>query len=366
MSDFIVQLNHISKSFAKKNIINNINLDVHNGEFLTLLGPSGCGKTTLLRIIAGSEFPDAGRVIIDNVDVTDLEPEKRHVHTVFQNYALFPHMTVFNNIAFGLQCKGVDKKEIKQRVMEILRIVKLEKFSDHKPSELSGGQQQRVAIARAVVNRPIVLLLDEPLSALDYDLRKDMQVELKELQRTLKITFILVTHDQEEALSMSDRIVVMNEGRIEQIGSARDIYENPANLYVADFIGNANIFFTSVITADNSKLSVKIEEKIFEFTNKNNYKINQKLVIIVRPEDIQVYPENKLIEDMQHNDLFGIIHQVVYKGSTIDLIIDLPSGKQITVTEFFNEGDQEIERKIGDQVWMHWPLGWEVILDDQS
>lgn len=365
MSEFIVQLSNISKRFGTQTILENISLDVRNGEFLTLLGPSGCGKTTLLRIISGSEFADQGKVIIQGSDVTDLQPEERHVHMVFQNYALFPHMSVFDNVAFGLECKKVAKDEIKQRVMEMLRAVKLEKFTNHKPSELSGGQQQRVAIARAVVNRPIVLLLDEPLSALDYDLRKEMQVELKELQRSLKITFILVTHDQEEALSMSDRIVVMKQGNVEQIGSARDVYENPTNLYVADFIGDANIFFTEVMSADGSNLSVAIEGKTLQLSNRNNYQTGHKIVVIVRPEDVNVYSENKLTDAIKKQALTGVIQEVIYKGSTVDLMVKLPSGQQMTVTEFFDEDDETLTHTIGDKIWMHWPTGWEVILNDE-
>lgn len=366
MSDFIVQLSQISKHFGKQTIIDDINLEVKNGEFLTLLGPSGCGKTTLLRIISGSEVPDTGKIVLNGLDVTDLQPEERQVHRVFQNYALFPHMTVFENVAFGLECKNIPKAEIRQRVTEILATVKLEEFIYHKPSQLSGGQQQRVAIARAAVNRPLVLLLDEPLSALDYSLRKKMQIELKELQRTLNITFILVTHDQEEALSMSDRIVVMNKGKIAQIGSPRDIYENPINRYVANFIGNANMLSTVVTHTKEKTLSCTIEGKVFQFENKHHYQVNQKIVIVMRPEDIQVYPTHKLNEEIRDHALSGSIHEVIYKGSTIDLIIDMPSGKQLTITEFFNEDDQTTEYKKEETIWIHWPLGWEVILDDNE
>src|SRR5690348_17040427 len=247
MSQHIIELHGVHKSIHGQGILHNIDLEVRNGEFLTLLGPSGCGKTTLLRLISGFEEPTQGKVFIENKDVSGLPPHRRHVHTVFQNYALFPHMSVYENVAFGLLCQKLPSKEVEARVKEVLKIVKLENYLARKPDQLSGGQQQRVAIARAVVNRPLVLLLDEPLSSLDYRLRKTMQIELKQLQRKLGITFIFVTHDQEEALSMSDRVVVMHEGSIEQVGTPRQVYEEPQNLTVANFIGEANLFDSEII-----------------------------------------------------------------------------------------------------------------------
>src|SRR5579871_1963504 len=249
----VVELRGVYKSIYDHEILHDINLTVHEGEFLTLLGPSGCGKTTLLRLISGFENPTQGSIFIDNKDVSGLPPHLRHVHTVFQSYALFPHMTVFENIAFGLRCQKVPSAEIKTRISDVLKMVKLEKYAERKPSQLSGGQQQRVAIARAAVNRPRVLLLDEPLSSLDYRLRKTMQIELKQLQRKLGITFIFVTHDQEEALSMSDRVVVMHEGCIEQVGTPRQVYEEPQNLTVAKFIGEANIFDGEIMSVNGNK-----------------------------------------------------------------------------------------------------------------
>jgi spermidine/putrescine transport system ATP-binding protein len=238
----VVSLRGLRKSFDGKPVIRALDLDIAHGEFLTLLGPSGCGKTTVLRLIAGFEQSDAGSILIDGTDVAGLPPDRRQVNTVFQSYALFPHMSVRDNVAFGLEMKKVPRTEISARVSEALATVQLQGYEARKPHELSGGQQQRVALARALVNRPRVLLLDESLSALDYKLRKQMQGELKALQRKLGITFVFVTHDQEEALAMSDRVVLLNEGRVAQAGPPREIYERPANLFVARFVGEANIF----------------------------------------------------------------------------------------------------------------------------
>jgi spermidine/putrescine transport system ATP-binding protein len=263
MSKNIIEFKNVSKHFAEHPVLHDINFAVQNGEFLTLLGPSGCGKTTLLRLISGFEEPNSGSIYIDGKDVEGLPPHLRQVNTVFQSYALFPHMNVYDNVAFGLRCKGTARDEIEHRVNDALKMVKLDNYRHRKPHQLSGGQQQRVAIARAVVNKPLVLLLDEPLSSLDYRLRKNMQLELKQLQKQLGITFIFVTHDQEEALSMSDRVVVMHEGYIEQIGTPREIYEEPSNLQVAKFIGEANIFDTAIVEANNKNLVVEIEDKQF-------------------------------------------------------------------------------------------------------
>ncbi len=237
----ILQLNRIKKQFAQTTVLSNIQLDVEEGELITFLGPSGCGKTTMLRIIAGLETPTEGSVILEGNDVTFWEPEKRNLNMIFQNYALFPHMNVFKNIAYGLKIRGIPKKEIARQVAHALEMVRLEGYENRKPSELSGGQKQRVAIARAIVNNPKVLLLDEPLGALDLQLRRQMQEELKRLQKTLKMTFLYITHDQEEALNLSDRIAVMRDGRLEQVGTPDEIYNRPKNRYVARFVGEANI-----------------------------------------------------------------------------------------------------------------------------
>lgn len=241
MSDTILQLNEIYKSFEGTEVLKGISLSVSRGEFITLLGASGCGKTTTLRIIAGLEMPDKGSVVLEGHDITTLEPNKRNVNTVFQNYALFPHMNVADNVGYGLKIRKVPKAEIKERVGKALKLVQLEEYGKRMPDQLSGGQRQRIAIARAVVNEPKVLLLDEPLGALDLKLRRQMQLELKRLQKQLGITFIYITHDQEEAINMSDRIAVMNRGVLEQVGTPNEIYYKPRTSYVADFVGNANI-----------------------------------------------------------------------------------------------------------------------------
>lgn len=361
MNGNIVELRGVSKCFGDYQALQELDLAIQNGEFLTLLGPSGCGKTTILRLISGLEKPDTGRIYINGQDVTDWPPEHRHLNMVFQSYALFPHMTVFDNIAFGLRCKKIPEPEIRERVEEILKIVKLNKLANRKPDQLSGGQQQRVAIARAVVNKPLVLLLDEPLSALDYNLRKDMQVELKQLQRRLGVTFIFVTHDQEEALSMSDRVAVMNEGKLEQIGAPRDVYEEPASLYVAEFIGETNIFPTKIIRANKKTLEVNIEDKRFVFKNKKGFKTRREVCVIVRPEDLGVWRQEEL-ETVPDNMLPGTVEQVIYKGSTVELTVRLESGKRIFATEFFNEDDEKLDYQIGEEVLVNWISGWEVIL----
>lgn len=356
----IIELRGVSKHYHDNPVLHNINLEVKNGEFLTLLGPSGCGKTTLLRLVSGFEEPSNGTIHIDGRNVDGLPPHHRHVNTVFQSYALFPHMNVFNNVAFGLRCKGLSQEQISQRVMEALRMVKLESYTERKPHQLSGGQQQRVAIARAVVNKPLVLLLDEPLSSLDYRLRKNMQIELKQLQKQLGITFVLVTHDQEEALSMSDRVVIMNEGGIEQIGTPREVYEEPYNLHVAKFIGEVNIFDTLCTQADDKWLHVEIEGKQFTLKNRRKFAADQVRYTLVRPEDLLVWSHSEVTDT---SDMFpATVEQVIYKGVTVDLTLRLPSNKILSATQFFNEDDEKLDFRRGESVWVHWYLGWEVVL----
>ncbi len=358
----IVELHGVSKNYHNQTVLQNIDLTVNDGEFLTLLGPSGCGKTTILRLISGFEEPSRGSISINGQKVNGVAPHLRHVHTVFQSYALFPHMSVFENVAFGLRCQGAHKSEISDRVMAALKMVKLEQFAFRKPVQLSGGQQQRVAIARAVVNRPLVLLLDEPLSALDYRLRKTMQLELKQLQRQLGIAFIFVTHDQEEALSMSDRVVVMEEGTIQQMGSPREVYEEPSNLNVAKFIGEVNIFSVTVLATEGKTLTVNIEGSEHTYTNKRDFVVGDEVNILLRPEDIRVY-DNTEVTDTQ-DMLPGIVEEVIYKGSTVDLMIRLSTGKLLHATEFFNEDDDSLVYTIGERIWVQWVPGWEVILPE--
>ncbi len=363
MSTALITLRDISKSFEGSYILQDLNLDIYSGELLTLLGPSGCGKTTLLRLISGFETPDSGTICIKDKDVTEHSPNERNVNMVFQSYALFPHMTVFENVAFGLQCKKWEKSLIEQTVIKTLERVRLAHLMNRKPQQLSGGQQQRVAIARAIVMQPLVLLLDEPLSALDYSLRKNMRLELKALQRDLGITFILVTHDQEEALSMSDRIVVMNEGAIEQVGTPREVYEEPASLYVAKFIGEINIFKAEVLLVEGSQLSVTIAEKEFQFNNKGGFKEGDTINIVVRPEDIEVWHQYEV--EAQDDMLYAKVVDVTYKGSTVDLVIQLADGHVVSATEFFDEDDEDLEYTIGEMALVRWKLGWEVILADE-
>lgn len=360
MNENIIEIKSVSKHFHNHLVLDDINLQIRNGEFLTLLGPSGCGKTTLLRLLAGFDEPDQGSIWLQGKDITHTPPEIRHVNMVFQSYALFPHMTVFENVAFGLRCQKIPKKIIEEKVTEVLSIVKLAVFAHRKPQQLSGGQQQRVAIARAVINQPLVLLLDEPFSALDYSLRKTMRIELKELQRRLGITFIFVTHDQEEALSMSDRIVVMNHGCIEQIGTPRDVYEEPKNLFVGKFIGEANIFDTKIVNSSTSDVEVLIEDQIFRCQNKKNLQKDQLVHVILRPEDIRVWGQREIKDNT--NMLPGVVEQVIYKGTTVDLIVRLSSNKLISASEFFDEDDEKLEYEVGEKVWVHWTPGWEVII----
>ncbi len=347
-------------SYGTTPILQDVSLEVHAGEFLTLLGPSGCGKTTLLRLISGFEEALAGDIYIHGQCITELPPQKRDVHTVFQSYALFPHLNVFENIAFSLRCKKVPEQEIHARVMEALERVQLASYGTRTIQQLSGGQQQRVAIARAIINRPRVLLLDEPLSSLDYRLRKTMQYELKQLQKTLGITFIFVTHDQEEALSMSDRIAVFNHGHIEQIGTPREVYETPSNLYVAQFIGEANIFDVEVKALEQDDLFVEIEARTLRCKNIANHQKNTPLHLVIRPEDIRVWHQDevKSTDEM----LPGKIIDIVYKGSTVDLRVSLASGRVINASEFFDEDDGDLDYALDEVVWVQWFTGWEFLM----
>jgi spermidine/putrescine transport system ATP-binding protein len=359
-----VQLERIRKSFDGKDVISGLNLTINDGEFLTLLGPSGCGKTTVLRLIAGLENVDSGHIHLENQDITQVPAEERHVNTVFQSYALFPHMTVFENVAFGLRMQKTPASEIPARVTDALRMVQLEEFAQRKPHQLSGGQQQRVAIARAVVNKPRLLLLDESLSALDYKLRKQMQNELKALQRKLGITFVFVTHDQEEALTMSDRIVVMRDGKIEQDGTPREIYEEPKNLFVASFIGEINIFNATVIERlDEQRVRANVEGRECNITVNFAVEKGQKLNVLLRPEDLRV---EEIHGNTDAEGLIGYIRERNYKGMTLESVVELENGKMVMVNEFFNEDDPDFDHSLDQKMVINWVESWEVVLADEE
>ena len=307
MSEKIIEIKNLSKAFADNVVLNNLTLDIEKDEFLTLLGPSGCGKTTLLKILAGFESADKGEILFNGKKINDIPSYDRTINTVFQKYALFSHMNVYENVAFGLRIKKLPKNEIDVKVKEMLKLVALEGFEKRKIDSLSGGQQQRVAIARALVNEPKVLLLDEPLSALDLKLRKEMQIELKKIQKKVGITFIFVTHDQEEALTMSDKIVVMNKGVIQQMGTPQDIYNEPINSFVADFIGESNIV-PGVMLED---YSVKFQSHTFSCVDKG-FKENEEVEVVIRPEDIKMVKE-------EEGMLKGKVLSSIFKGVHYEL-----------------------------------------------
>ena len=323
----IIELKNISKSFDGEMVLDNISLDIHDNEFITLLGPSGCGKTTTLRIIGGFVYPDQGDVIFMGDRINDVPPHKRNVNTVFQKYALFPHLNVFENVAFPLRERKVPKQEIKEKVNKMLDMVMLSGFAHRRVTSLSGGQQQRVAIARALVNEPKVLLLDEPLGALDLKLRKDMQQELKKIQKSTGITFIFVTHDQEEALSMSDTIVVMSEGKIQQIGTPQDIYNEPVNAFVADFIGESNIV-DGVMLAD---YKVRFGGQIFDCLD-TGFAPNEPVDVVIRPEDVDIVKPAPGV-------LQGTVTSVTFMGVHNEAIVDIDGFKwMIQTTDPVQEG----------------------------
>ena len=320
MAKELIRLRDLCMAFDDELVLDNINLYINDSEFLTLLGPSGCGKTTTLRIIGGFTTPTSGDVTFDGVRINDVPPHKRQINTVFQKYALFPHLDVFENIAFGLRIAKVPEAEIRQRVTEMLEVVSLKGFDRRRIDQLSGGQQQRVAIARALVNRPKVLLLDEPLGALDLRLRKDMQNELKRIQQQMGITFIYVTHDQEEALTMSDTVVVMDKGRIQQIGTPEDIYNEPKNAFVADFIGESNIL-NGTMVRDNV---VKMYGKEFPCVD-GGFAPNEPVDVVIRPEDIDIVP-------VEQGQLVGTVTNVTFKGMQYDIIVDFRGFKWLIQT----------------------------------
>lgn len=349
----IVDIKGVNKIYGTNHVVKDLNLLVEEGEFLTLLGSSGCGKTTTLRMIAGFEEPTTGSITVEGEPIEDKEPYERNVNTVFQSYALFPHMTIYDNVAYGLRMKKVPKKEIKERVLKMLEMVQLSGFEKRYPSQLSGGQKQRVAIARALINRPKVLLLDEPLGALDLKLRKQMQLELKRLQKKLNITFIYVTHDQEEALTMSDRIAIMHDGVMDQIGSPTEIYERPATKFVATFIGETNVFDGTIRSIEGGKAVIGIENgevtssgSVEEGDGKNTgLAVNEFVTVSVRPEKMHFSP--KPVEGFT---VPAVVRDYIYVGSVLKCIAVLPNGNEIKMEKLAGE---ELP-PIGEKVFICW------------
>ena len=321
--DYIIQAEHITKSFGEKTVLNDVSLNVKRGEFVTILGSSGCGKTTMLRILAGFETPTSGKIRMNGHDITTMPPYRRPMNTVFQRYALFPHLNVYENIAFGLKLQRVKEKEMDRRVIQALKMVGMSDYEERDVNSLSGGQQQRVAIARAIVNKPHVLLLDEPLSALDHKMRKDMQLELKQMHKKLGITFIYVTHDQEEALTLSDTIIVMNDGVIQQIGTPTDIYNEPANSFVANFIGESNIL-NGTMTQD---MEVEVMGVKAECVDKG-FDTNEPVDVVIRPEDVY------MLKKPEAGMWRGKVSSCIFKGVHYEMFVDTPNGYEVQVHDY--------------------------------
>jgi spermidine/putrescine transport system ATP-binding protein len=353
--DGSVRLSAITKRFGSVTAIDRIDLDVHSGEFLSLLGPSGCGKTTLLRMIAGFEDPDGGDILVGGTSVLRMPPYKRPVNTVFQSYALFPHMTVAENVAYGLRQKRVPKAEIATRVRESLEMARMVPFADRSPQKLSGGQQQRVALARALVNRPRVLLLDEPMSALDRKLREEMQIELKLLQRQLGTTFVFVTHDQQEALSMSDRIVVMYDGAIQQVGTTEEVYLNPSNAFVAGFIGKQN-FIEAVVQADGTLLAA---DGTLGSAGHHDLRPGESVTATIRAETLKVTAVRPDVPSLQ-----ATLAGISFLGDTIQYVVVTPSGLEL-ISRMDPAATESLST--GDTVWLRWePAALHVFPGDQD
>ena len=343
----IVQIKNVNKLYGDNHVVHSLNMDIYEGEFLTMLGPSGCGKTTTLRMIGGFEEPSNGSILIEDERVEDKEPFERNVNTVFQSYALFPHMNIFQNIAYGLKIDKVPKAEINNRVEEMLKLVQLNGFEKRYPSQLSGGQKQRVAIARALIKRPKVLLLDEPLGALDMKLRKEMQLELKNLQKKLGITFIYVTHDQEEALTMSDRIAIMNKGYLDQLDTPKNIYEKPATKFVADFIGETNIFEATINKTDDLMAYFSLETG-----NGKGYKAEDTEYEMFEMVHLSVRNEKILFskDDIEGFTLRGVVQEQIYVGNVIKSIVVLPNRQSIKISRM----DVDDCPKVGEIVNIYW------------
>ncbi|MBQ4156642.1 MAG: ABC transporter ATP-binding protein [Clostridia bacterium] len=354
-SNYVLELKSISKSFQDNRVLNNISLSIREGEFVTLLGASGCGKTTILRIIAGLEYPDSGEVILEGKNMLNIAPEKRNVNMVFQNYALFPHMNVQQNIGYSLKLKGVKKDEIKKRTEEMLKLVQMEGFEKRMPSQMSGGQKQRVAIARALINNPKVLLLDEPLGALDLQLRRQMQLELKKLQKNLGITFVYITHDQEEAINMSDRIAVMRGGVIEQVGTPSDVYDTPVSSFVARFVGSSNILSGKVIHADkDTAVLERSGGKMLIGNGGHMIKEGETINAAIRGEVIRISRE----ENAQVC-LSGVIQDKSFAGGMLRIQVLLPDGESVIIRRH----GINIDFAVGERVFLEWDASSAVPVD---
>lgn len=358
MSDIIIKVEDVCKDYGANQVVKHLNMEIHEGEFLTMLGPSGCGKTTTLRMIAGFESASAGHIYMDGKEIQNTEPYERPVNTVFQNYALFPHMTINENVAFGLTIKKVNKKEVKAKVEEMLDLVQLSGYGNRKPDQLSGGQKQRVAIARALINRPRVLLLDEPLGALDLKLRKQMQFELKRLQKKLGITFIYVTHDQEEALTMSDRIAILSSGVLEQLDVPKNIYNHPSSKFVADFIGESNIFEGTVTALHDNRAVIQLESgtisaQITDPAIQEGNIVN----VSVRPENMKY--SSTPVSGFRHA---GVIKEYVFIGNTVKAIVNLSNGDEVKI----NLSPKEETLPEGTEAFLYWDLPDAVVLPSMS
>ena len=359
MEDILLSIRNISKNFGEGDVLSGVSLDVRRGEFVTLLGASGCGKTTTLRIVSGLETPDTGEVILEGRDVTALAPEDRPVNTVFQSYALFPHMNVEKNVAYGLKVRGEDKKVIAARVKEMLELVQMSEYAKRMPAQLSGGQRQRIAIARALAPQPRLLLLDEPLGALDLQLRRQMQIELKRLQKKLGITFIYITHDQEEAVNMSDRIAVMRGGKFEQLGTPEEIYDRPATRYVAQFIGRSTILDGTVESVNNETAVIRNENGSFSVaTRYASLKAGQKAEICVRTERMRASKT-----PVDGFALPATVREVRYAGGSVEIFAAMQDGTEAVATS-----DQPLAMAplAGKTVYLHWAIGQAAVIGGAS
>ena len=353
----MIRLETVSRRFGDLLAVDRVSLEIAAGEFFSLLGPSGCGKTTTLRMIAGFEEPDDGRVFLDGEDVTTVSPKKRNVNMVFQDYALFPHMTVADNIGFGLRIKHVGRSETASRTEEMIEIVRLEGLADRRPGELSGGQRQRVALARALVNRPAALLLDEPLGALDLKLRREMQLELKRIQKSTGTTFVYVTHDQEEALTMSDRIAIMDGGRVQQLADPRSLYERPATSFVADFIGTSNALRVTVSKRDGD-LAVMEQGDGTRICIECRCAAGESVQITVRPEKIRIGGND---DDASRSRVQGVVVERIYLGSLSQLIVELATGERLMVHELNDDFVSKVEA--GDSIQLSWSARHSLVVD---